>query len=255
MGSIKINTETAVSDITSTNNQKFFVDRDSQSHVFNKKLNGVFNGGHDLIYYAGTGGIGKSALIKKLEHDLSSKSTTLIFKSVSYDFTSGTDMLTVLNALKQLLSDKYQVEFPFFEKGCFSYYKKCGDEAGKNQIEKIWNESTVFSKFRKKLDTAGQQLYNASNAGRVMGESIAALGYIAEGIPMFRLAKFAVDFLDKRITEIQNIRLENESDYRNIIAELERREKHTSPEAIKEYLPTLFAMDISHWLAQKKYFW
>lgn len=254
MDSIKINKETAVSDITSTNNQKFFVDRDSQSRVFNKKLNGVFNGGHDLIYYAGTGGIGKSALIKKLEHDLSSKSTTLIFKSVSYDFTSGTDMLTVLNALKKLLSNKYPVEFPFFEKGCFSYYKRCGDEAGKNQIEKIWNESTVFSKFRKKLDTVGQQLYNASNAGRVMGESIAALGYIADGIPMFRLAKFAVDFLDKRITEIQKIRLENESDYRSIVAELEERETNTSPEVIKEYLPTLFAMDISHWLAQNNLF-
>ena len=254
MGIIQRKTTPTENDENSVDSQKIFVDRESQSNVFNENLKEISKGGNHLIYYAGTGGIGKSALIRQLESGLHISSKKLTFKSVTYDFTSGTEMLTVLNALKKLLSDNYQVEFPFFEKGCFSYYNKCSDEAGKNEIQKIWNESTVFSKFRKKLDAAGQQLYNASTADRVIGESITALGYVAEGIPMFKLAKLAVDFLDKRITEIQNIRLENESDYRIVMAELERRENQNSPETIREYLPTLFAMDISHWLAQKRLF-
>lgn len=255
MGSIKISTETVVSDINSVNQQNFFVDRQSQREIFNKNLRDVTGHNKQLIYYAGTGGIGKSTLIQKLENDLKNTLTngaiSLLFKTVSYDFTSGTDMLTTLNALKKFLADNYGVEFQFFEEGCLSYYTKCGDEAGKIQIEKILQESTFLNKHKKNLDNFIKQSYNISNLNRVLGGGLGAVEYIAEGIPMFRMLQGVVGFIDDRITALEKIRRENDPIYRNFAVELEKREQHISPEAVKEYLPTLLAMDISKWLEKE----
>ena len=254
MGSIKINTETTVSETNSIDNQNFFVDRQSQSEVFEKNLLDVTGSNNQLIYYAGTGGIGKSTLIQKLENDINNATRSLRFKTVSYDFTSGTDMLTALNALKKFLADNYGVEFQFFEEGCLSYYTKCGDEAGKIQIEKILQESTFLNKHKKNLANFINQSYNISNLNKVLGGGLGEVGYIAEGIPMFRMLQGVVGFIDDRITALEKIRRENDKIYRNFAVKLEEREKHISPEAIKEYLPTLLAMDISKWLEKENFF-
>ena len=192
-------------------------------------------------------------IIRELENSIQGNSaTSLQFKSVSYDFNFGTEMLTVLNALKKSLTDKYQMEFPFFDIGCLRYYKKCGDESGKNQIEKILRESTFCSRCRQQVNNAVGQSYNARNADKITGGNIEALAYIAESTAFFRILKTLVDFVDDRITDIQNIRNENNSEYRNIMTELEKRQAKFFPEAIKEYLPKLFAKDISIWLKKNK---
>ena len=250
MGVIHINTEIVKSETNSANQQKIFVDRKSQKQRFRENLGAVPHYGSHLIYYAGTGGVGKTALINELKNSVQGTINSKI-KFVSYDFTSGTEMLSTLNAMKKFLSDNYKVEFPFFEKGCLSYYKKCGDDAGKDQIEKIFRESTYLNKHKKKLKQAIQQSYNISNVNRVLGESLDIAGYIAAGIPLFKIIECGINLLDDRITDIQKMRRENDSAYRKFVAELEKREKHISPEAVKEYLPTLFAMDISRWLNKK----
>ena len=251
MGVIRISTEIVTSDTNSVNQQKFFVDRESQRQRFWENLGAVPHYGSHLIYYAGTGGVGKTSLIYDLKNSVQNTTKAKKFKFVGYDFTSGTEMLSTLNALKKFLSDNYNVEFPFFEKGCLSYYQKCGDDAGKDQIEKIFRESTYLNKHKKKLKQAIQQSYNISNVNRVLGESLDIAGYIAAGIPLFKIIECGINLLDDRITDIQKMRRENDSAYRKFVAELEKREKHISPEAVKEYLPTLFAMDISRWLNKK----
>ena len=84
------------------------------------------------------------------------------------------------------------MEFPFFNIGCLSYYKKCGDESGKNQIEKTLRESTFCSRCRKQITTAIGQSYNARNTDKITGESIDALAYIAESTAFFRILKILV---------------------------------------------------------------
>ncbi len=255
MGSIKIAKELVKNDKDSTDRKEIFVDREPQRKIFRKNI-GAIGEGSQLLYYAGAGGVGKTALIRELEKYVNSDSSkSLNFKSVSYDFTFGTEMLTVLNALKKFLTDNCEgIEFTLFERGCFSYYNKCGNESGKDQIKKIWNEGKYFNKnqIRQKLGMLTQQSYNARNVDRFIDESIDAVEYMAESIPMFRLVKTAINFLDERIADIKNIRFENDESYRKFMDELEKREKHYSAEAIKEYLPTLFAMDISYWLKQNK---
>ena len=113
-------------------------------------------------------------------------------------------------------------------------------------------ESTFFSRCRKQINTAIGQSYNARNADKITDESIDALEYIAESTAFFRILKILVGFADNRITDIQNIRNENNSEYRNIMIELEKRQKKFFSEAIKEYLPKLFAKDISVWLKKNE---
>lgn len=253
MGIIRIITELVTSSTNSANQQKIFIDRESQKQRFRENLGEVPDKGSHLIYYAGTGGVGKSSLIQELKNSVQGTINAKI-KFVSYDFTNGTEMLTTLNALKKFLSDNYKVEFPFFEKGCLSYYKKCGNDAGKDQIEKIFKESTCLNKHKQKLKQAIQQSYNISNVNRVLGESLDIAGYIAAGIPLFKIIECGINLLDDRITDIQNMLLENDPTYRNFVDKLNDREKHISPEAIKEYLPTLFAMDISRWLNKEDFY-
>ena len=250
LGSINITKEFFDGDKDSIDGKKIFVDRESPRNTFRQNIGALEEKGKQLVYYAGAGGIGKTALIRELENSIQGNysATGLQFKSVSYDFSFATEMLTVLKALKKSLTDKYQMEFPFFDIGCLSYYKKCGNESGKNEIEKILRESKFFSRCKKQIDTAIGQSYNARNVEKITGESIEALEYIAESSTFFRILKSLAVFADNRITDLQNIRNENDSEYRNIMDELEKRQKNFFPEAIKEYLPTLFAKDISVWL-------
>lgn len=255
LGVIRISKEIVTSDTNSANQQKIFVDCESQKQRFWENLGAVPYYGSHLIYYASTGGVGKTALINELKNSVQNTTKAEKFKFVSYDFTSGTEMLSTLNALKKFLSDNYKMEFPFFEKGCLSYYKKCGDNAGKEQIENFLRESTYLNKHKRKLKKAIKQSYNISNASRFLGESLDIAGYVTAGIPLFKIVDCVAEMLDKSISGLQDIRRENDATYRNLVEELEKREKHISPEAVKEYLPTLFATDISRWLNKKSCTW
>ena len=231
------------------------MDRETQRNIFRQNIGAIeTEKSSQLIYYAGAGGVGKTALIRELENSIQGNysATGLQFESVSYDFTFATEMLTVLKALKKSLTDKYQMAFPFFDIGCLSYYKKCGNESGKNEIEKILRESTFCSKCKKQIDTAIGQSYNARNVDKITGESIEALEYIAESSTFFRILKALAGFAEGCITDFQNFINENNPKYRNIMAELEKRQENFFPQAIKEYLPTLFAKDISLWLEKNK---
>lgn len=75
------------------------------------------------------------------------------------------------------------------------------------------------------MNNAVGQSYNARNADKITGGNIETLAYIAESTAFFRILKILVGFVDDRITDIQNIRNENNSEYRNIMIELEKRQE------------------------------
>lgn len=106
LGSIQTNANYFESVASSVDAQKIFVNRETQRQIFLENLGLIPQKGSQLIYYAGAGGIVKTALIRELEKYINGNSSrSLKYKSVSYDFTCGTEMLTVLNALKKFLAD------------------------------------------------------------------------------------------------------------------------------------------------------
>ena len=163
-------------------------------------------------------------------------------------------MLTVLTALKKTLSDKYWVEFPFFEKGLLSYYKKRGDSASMMQIGHILKGSSFTRKAKKYVDQTLWKTYDVSNLGRasqsILEKTNDLFDIAVEGIPALRALKMTIQFIDKTILEIQQYQLDNDKNYIDVSEELRKREDEATPEAIREYLPTLFAKDVSMWLKQ-----
>ena len=256
MGDIPGRKKTFESETQVTDSQNFFVDREVQRQIFNKNLGEVSTNGSRLLYYAGLGGVGKTALINELKNSVQGTSKEGKFKYINYDFTHGTEMLAVLSALKKSLSDKYYMEFPFFEKGLLSYYKKRGDPAGMMQIENILKGSTFARKARKYIDNTLHTSYDAgtlSNVGKkVLDEGIELFDMASSAIPILKALKMTVDLIDKSIMQIEKYQLENDRNYIEVSEKLKKREKAATPEAIKEYLPTLFAQDISLWLKKNK---
>lgn len=59
-----------------------------------------------------------------------------------------------------------------------------------------------------------------------------------------------VNVIDNVLTKIEQSKLEKDSEYIKVIEELRKRETEHTPETVKEYLPTLFAKDISYWLSK-----
>ena len=101
MGVIRISTEIVTSDTNSANHQKVFVDRESQRQRFRENLGSVPYYGSHLIYYAGTGGVGKTALIHELKNSVQGTINSKI-KFVIYDFTIGTGFLQIVTLKKKI---------------------------------------------------------------------------------------------------------------------------------------------------------
>ena len=104
---------------------KNFIERSSQKEKFNEFLNKVlsFHGEKkesSFLVFSGSGGFGKSAFLTELSKGLSTN-------NVTYNFSNGNELVTVLRELRTMLSNKYGMLFPLFDKGYVHYRLKYGD--------------------------------------------------------------------------------------------------------------------------------
>ena len=234
--------------------QKIFVDREIQREIFKERLVEISPEGSLLIYYSGAGGIGKTALLNKLQKYLDTKKQ--IFKCVNYDFTTSTDMLTTLNNLKKTLSDNHAVQFPLFEKGCILYYQKRGDMVSTQQIKETLNKSSILhKKVNEMVGTLDNVNAVAKIADTVNEDGINFLDELADATAIGKVARLGLNTFNKFITKrAQAAKENNDETYKEIVQELKERTSAPNPESLKEYLPTLFARDISDWLAENPTF-
>ena len=237
---------------------EIFVDRETQPQKFNENLNRLIsqnNSENAVLYYSGAGGVGKSALIRELENSLATGENNFNVKAANYSFSENPSMLTTLTALKEFLSSRYNVEFTYFKKGCSSYCAKGGEESGKCQVGNIFRGNRFLNYCRKKAGIVVQQSSNADFLIKfLIGNNIDSIltqaGYPAICTPIFTFKKI-IDGACVCSDKFSKRQLEKNPAYQAVLAELNKRENFNSPEAIKEYLPTLFAKDISKWLAEK----
>ena len=73
-----------------------------------------------FLVFSGSGGFGKSAFLTELSKGLSTS-------NVAYNFSNGNELVTVLRELRTMLSNKYGMLFPLFDKGYVYYRQKCGN--------------------------------------------------------------------------------------------------------------------------------
>ena len=95
-----------------------FTDRDEPQNAFWKKYEGLRKnkGQIDIIHYYGDGGMGKTTLLKKLEHELGKKNPNVYYHS----FEINQDKVSFLLELSRMVSVSLRAEFPVF---AFAYIK------------------------------------------------------------------------------------------------------------------------------------
>ena len=166
-------------------------------------------------------------------------------------------MLTTLNELKKNLIENHSVQFPLFEKGCISYYQKRGDMVSTSQIRATLNKSSIL---HKKVTEVVGNLDNVNAVARVADtvsdDGINFLDELADATAIGKVAKLGLSVLNKFIDErAKKNKSKNDETYKEILNELDERINNESGiEPLKEYLPTLFARDISDWLAENPTF-
>ena len=251
--------------------KNLFVDREIQRNAFDLYLSPMNRAGIDndgvLWIYSGVGGIGKTVLFDEFEK-LAKKYGK---KFVRHNFTTennGTNMVAVLKALRKKLIEDYQMEFPLFDKGCIYLAKKSGEFVGAEQQKAVLESSSLLRSVKKNFSKAfslQDKSSTAIKAGKsvvdedIFVEGLQTLGEgvqtVAEGIteitPIFKLGKGLLELLDKKIAEheekqrLKTAEDKGNTDYGKIAAELEKLNAEDDPTRIREFLPTLFAQDLS----------
>ena len=242
--------------------KKIFVDREQYTNTFNTHLReseiATISKNGMLLTYSGVGGVGKSALLKKFEEIAKNKDKKFIY----YDFKSGhTEMPKALKDLRKKLCDEYEIDFPLFDKGCIYLAQKSGDFVTSEQQKDVLKSSSMFRSFKKKISlasTGNDITYAVSKAGKVISEdkddafweSLQTLAQEAlEVTPVLKFAKPVLNFIDELIAHREEEeRKKGNEDYKAVADELEELNEESNSAYIEEFLPTLFAKDLSFWL-------
>ena len=111
--------------------------------------------GSTIISFYGAGGVGKTALLKKIEDEIKHRDdiTNDKCKYVKYDFSINTNLLEVLKTFKFQLS-AYGCSFPLFDVGNYYYSLKTGQDTAQPQDPSAIEKIPWVQKIKKSLSKA-----------------------------------------------------------------------------------------------------
>ena len=94
-----------------------------------------------IIAYYGIGGIGKSALLKKLSEEMEEKGV----QNTLFDFETSQEPQKIMYLIKNKLERKYEFNFPKFDLAIYTYAIKIGQDANKPEVKSIIEQSRTLS--------------------------------------------------------------------------------------------------------------
>lgn len=204
---------------------RMFTDRGEPRDAFwnayetvKEELNGKSRA-HVLSYY-GTGGVGKTHLLKKLESELKERIDSP--KYIYVDLNVCQDRITVLERMRNALSSSYKFSFSLFEFGLYVYAKKIGEKAESIDVKQIITSSPVLSL----LLQVSKELPFVGSAAKIIDIAAAALQISdkAASVILTRIKKH-----DKNLLLLDSL----------------------DTNKLLEYLPYLFALDMAENLEKK----
>ena len=205
---------------------RLFTDREEPRYAFWKNYDkcreSMRNGEGDIfvLCYYGIGGIGKSWLLEQLVVEMKEKLVKPHY--VSFDFTTARDSRTVLENMKNMLTEQYRYNFPLFDIALYMYNLKIGKDASLPEVKSFIEKSPVLS-------------FLLTVFGAVIIPEGAALAGIWKGIEG---VLDAVGVVDKGQATIRNLLKKNRKRIREI--------DQLSPTEIYASLPLLFAEDLTN---------
>ncbi len=129
---------------------KVFTDREVPREVFHNEYNLMKHNiqlGTEvdprIITYYGIGGIGKSTLLKQIQKELIEKEESPFY--TYYDFEQSSNMISVLEGLRNRLVADYKISFPLFDVVLAVYKKKVGVQHFVDREENSFEENAIIS--------------------------------------------------------------------------------------------------------------
>ena len=125
---------------------RIFTDRVEPRQAFWKKYNKLESNIQNIediyiIAYYGIGGIGKSALLKKLSEEMEEKGV----QNTLFDFETSQEPQKIMYLIKNKLERKYEFNFPKFDLAIYTYAIKIGQDANKPEVKSIIEQSRTLS--------------------------------------------------------------------------------------------------------------
>ena len=241
---------------------KEFTDRTEPRRAFWNRYIKMIREGSTIVSFYGAGGVGKTALLKKIEDDIKIRyeRTGKDCKYIKYDFSIGTDLREVLKSFKFQLST-YGCKFPLFDVGDYYYSLKLGKDAKLPQEPSAIENIPWVKKLKKKLSQATMTTVNAKsmfNATKIIFNATTEVN-TGHGLELF--LKLTLSGLDtampimKSMTAFMSIAdmflkeyLHNkgilDEDHEAIRNQLNVFRQNKDLISLYEYLPTLFATDV-----------
>lgn len=127
---------------------KEFTDREEPRKVFwntydKMKIEMATQNAIHVISYYGFGGIGKSALLKKLDEEVKEKAPKSKIEFLDFEklADSNNNLLDILKVIRQDLKENYNFSFPIFDLVTYVYETKMGKTATKPELNSIFDEN------------------------------------------------------------------------------------------------------------------
>ena len=162
---------------------------------------------HVLTYY-GIGGIGKSSLLKKIMEEMDERVDEPMY--VYFDFNLQQECRHVLDVLKNKLAESCKFAFPLYELGAYIYAKKIGENPDAPEVKPLLKKSPAV-----------ELLLNIAGEIPVVGSAAKILDLAEKGVATFR------GYLQEHRKELRQI-------------------EYMEAEELYDYLPSLFAEDLTH---------
>lgn len=248
---------------------KEFTDRTEPRRAFWNRYIKMIREGSTIVSFYGAGGVGKTALLKKIEDDIKIRyeRTGKDCKYIKYDFSIGTDMREVLKSFKFQLST-YGCKFPLFDVGDYYYSLKLGKDAKLPKEPTAIEQIPWVKQLKKNLSKATMTTGNAMSVFKTTKIVFNATAEIREKehwldlflkstldglntvMPIVRTITTLMSVADMFLGDYLKSKGLLDEDHKTIRAELNVRRQDRDPIAVYEYLPTLFAMDVTDWMTE-----
>ena len=247
---------------------KEFTDRVEPRKAFWNRFAKMCEEGSTIISFYGAGGVGKSALLKKLEEEIKHRDavTNSQCKYVKYDFSIGTDTREVLRTFKFQLS-KYGCSFPLFDVGNYYYSLKVGQDAAPPRTQSALEQIPLVKKLTKSLSKASSVSGSAMsvfNTTKILFQSTKdlqkkdwldffigeSLKYLGTAMPIMRTITTLMSVADMFLEEYLERKGLLDEFHKSIRNELNALRQDKDPMAVYEYLPVLFAVDVGDWMEE-----
>ena len=247
---------------------KEFTDRVEPRKAFWNRFAKMCEEGSTIISFYGAGGVGKSALLKKLEEEIKHRDavTNNQCKYIKYDFSIGTDTREVLRTFKFQLSN-YGCNFPLFDIGDYYYSLKIGQDASPPSTPSALEQIPLMKKLTKSLSKANYVSGSAMsvfNATKILFQSTTelkkehwlnffigeSLKYLGTAMPIMRTITTLMSVADMFLEDYLYRKGILDEFHKSIRNELNALRQDKDPMAVYEYLPVLFAVDVSDWMEE-----